>query len=91
MQFTEQLGGQYVASSQSHPTSAATGVTVRNGRRLVTAGPFAETREKLLGHYIIEVQVPAVTHGPRRCRRLADRTRARVRALLHGWQLAACL
>jgi hypothetical protein len=29
----------------------------------VTAGPFAETREQLLGHYIIQVQVPAMTHG----------------------------
>jgi hypothetical protein len=55
-QFTEQLksGGQYVASSQLHPTSAATSVRVRNGKRLVTDGPFAETREQLLGYYVIE-------------------------------------
>jgi len=58
MQFTEQLksGGQYVASSQLHPTSAATSVRVRNGKRLVTDGPFAETREQLLGYYIIDVK-----------------------------------
>src|SRR6266849_2869086 len=47
-QFTQQIqsGGQYVASSQLHPTSAATSVRVRNGKRLVTDGPFAETREQ---------------------------------------------
>jgi hypothetical protein len=58
MQFTEQLksAGQYVTSSQLHPTSAATSVRVRNGKRLVTDGPFAETREQLLGYYIIDVK-----------------------------------
>lgn len=58
MQFTQQLqsAGQYVASSQLHPTSAATSVRARSGKRLVTDGPFAETREQLLGYYIIEVK-----------------------------------
>ena len=57
MQFTQQIqsGGQYVASSQLHPTSAATSVRVR-GKRLVTDGPFAETREQLLGYYLIEAR-----------------------------------
>jgi hypothetical protein len=58
MQFTQQIqsAGQYVASSQLHPTSAATSVRVRNSKRLVTDGPFAETREQLLGYYLIEVK-----------------------------------
>jgi hypothetical protein len=58
MQFTEQIqsGGQYVSSSQLHPTSAATSVRVRNGKRLVTDGPFAETREQLLGYYLIDAK-----------------------------------
>ena len=57
MQFTQQIqsGGQYVAGSQLHPTSAATSVRVR-GKRLVTDGPFAETREQLLGYYLIEAR-----------------------------------
>src|SRR2546428_6920708 len=57
-QFTEQLksGGQYVASSQLHPTSAATSVRVRNGKRLVTDGPFAENRDQRLGHYTIDAK-----------------------------------
>jgi hypothetical protein len=58
MQFTQrlQLAGQYVTSSQLEPTSAATSVRARSGKRLVTDGPFAETREQLLGYYIIEVK-----------------------------------
>ena len=57
-QFTQQLhsAGQYVTSSQLHPTSAATSVRARSGKRLVTDGPFAETREQLLGYYIVEVK-----------------------------------
>ena len=56
-QFTQQLhsAGQYVTSSQLHPTSAATSVRAHSGKRLVTDGPFAETREQLLGYYIIDV------------------------------------
>ncbi len=58
LQFTQQLQSaeQYVSSSQLHPTSAATSVRARSGKRLVTDGPFAETREQLLGYYIIEVK-----------------------------------
>src|SRR5260370_21018745 len=50
MQFTQQLhsAGQYVTSSQLHPTSAATSVRSRSGKRLVTDRPFAVTREQLL-------------------------------------------
>ncbi len=39
--------GQYVAANPLHPTSMATSVRVRDGKRLVTDGPFAETREQL--------------------------------------------
>jgi hypothetical protein len=37
-----------------HPTSMATSVRVREGKRLVTDGPFAETREQLGGFYVID-------------------------------------
>jgi len=45
-QFTQELkaGGHYLAGAQLHPTSTATSVRVRDGKRLVTDGPFAETR-----------------------------------------------
>jgi hypothetical protein len=36
--------------------STATSVRVRNGKRLVTDGPFAETREQLGGYYIIDAK-----------------------------------
>ena len=46
--------GNYVSASPLHPIATATSVRVRNGKRLVTDGPFAETREQLGGYYIIE-------------------------------------
>lgn len=46
--------GHYLAASPLHFTSAATSVRVREGRRLVTDGPFAETREQLGGYFLID-------------------------------------
>jgi hypothetical protein len=46
--------GQYLAANPLHPTSMATSVRVRNGKRLVTDGPFAETREQLGGYFLIK-------------------------------------
>ena len=48
--------GQYLAANPLHPTAMATSVRVRNGKRLVTDGPFAETREQLGGYFIIDVR-----------------------------------
>ena len=36
------------------PTATATTVRMRDGERMVTDGPFAETREQLGGFYVIE-------------------------------------
>ena len=47
--------GQYVAGHPLHPSSAATSVRVREGKPLITDGPFAETREQLGGYMIIDV------------------------------------
>ena len=47
--------GQYVLAAPLHPVSTATSVRVRDGKRLVTDGPFAETREVLGGFFLIEV------------------------------------
>ena len=54
--FSEEVkaSGQYVAGSQLHPVSAASSVRVREGKRLVTDGPFAETREQLGGFFLID-------------------------------------
>lgn len=46
--------GQYLATSPLHPTAAATSVRVRDGKRMVVDGPFAETREQLGGYFLIE-------------------------------------
>jgi hypothetical protein len=46
--------GQYISAGPLHPVATATSVRVREGRRLVTDGPFAETREQLGGYYLIE-------------------------------------
>lgn len=55
-QLTQDLNstGQYLDASPLHPISTATSVRVRDGKRLVTDGPFAETREQLGGYYLID-------------------------------------
>jgi hypothetical protein len=51
-----QSKGLYVAASPLQPIATATSVQVRNGKRLVTDGPFAETREQLGGYFMIEAK-----------------------------------
>jgi len=46
--------GKYLSAGPLHPTATATSVRVREGKRLVTDGPFAETREQLGGYYLID-------------------------------------
>ena len=46
--------GQYLDASPLHSVATATSVRVRDGRRVVTDGPFAETREQLGGYYLID-------------------------------------
>jgi len=50
------LSGNYLAAAPLHPVSTATSVRVRDGKRLVTDGPFAETREQLGGYFLIDAQ-----------------------------------
>ena len=49
-----QSNGQYLAGDQLQPTTTASSVRVRNGKQMVTDGPFAETREQLGGFFMIE-------------------------------------
>jgi hypothetical protein len=51
-----QASGQYLAAAPLHPTSTATSIRVRDGKRLVTDGPFAETREQLGGYFLINAK-----------------------------------
>jgi hypothetical protein len=46
--------GQYLGANPLQSVTTATSVRVRNGKRLVTDGPFAETREQLGGYFLVE-------------------------------------
>jgi hypothetical protein len=48
------LSGHYLDAAPLHPVSTAVSVRVREGKRLVTDGPFAETREQLGGYFFID-------------------------------------
>jgi hypothetical protein len=57
-QFAQDLNssGKYLDASPLHPVATATSVRIRDGKPLVTDGPFAETREQLGGYYLIEAR-----------------------------------
>ena len=57
-QLAQQLNstGQYLATAPLHPVATATSVRVRDGKPLVTDGPFAETREQLGGFFLISAK-----------------------------------
>src|SRR4029077_11105693 len=57
-QYAQELnaGGRYLAAVPLHPTSTATIVRVREEKRMVTDGPFAETREQLGGFFLVEAK-----------------------------------
>jgi hypothetical protein len=46
--------GTYLVGDELQPTSTARTVRVREGKQMVTDGPFAETREQLGGFFLIE-------------------------------------
>jgi hypothetical protein len=46
--------GKFLAAAPLHPTSTATSVRRREGKALVTDGPFAETREQLGGFFMVD-------------------------------------
>ncbi len=48
--------GQFLATAPLQPTSTATSVRIRDGKRLVTDGPFAETREQLGGFFMVDAR-----------------------------------
>src|SRR5262245_47414236 len=48
--------GKFVAGAPLHDTSTATTIRVRDHKRVLTDGPFAETREQLGGYAIIDAK-----------------------------------
>lgn len=76
MDVTQKMAeaGQLRGGDALHPIATASTVRVRDGERLVTDGPFAETREMLAGYYLLDVpdldaaldwaaQLPNAPHG----------------------------
>lgn len=58
MKFTDEIAksGHYKGGNALQPTSTATTVRVRDGKRQTTDGPFAETREQLGGYYLVDAK-----------------------------------
>ena len=48
--------GKLLDASPLRPVSTATSLRVRNGKRQITDGPFAETSEQLGGYYLLDVE-----------------------------------
>jgi hypothetical protein len=48
--------GQYLSAARLQPPSTATTIRVRDGKRVVTDGPFAETREQVGGYFLIDAR-----------------------------------
>lgn len=48
--------GQYIHASPLQPETTAIAVRVRDGKPIMTDGPFMETKEQLAGYFLIEAQ-----------------------------------
>jgi hypothetical protein len=48
--------GQLISAAPLHPVATGATVRVRDGKQLITTGPFAETTEQLGGYYLIDVE-----------------------------------
>jgi hypothetical protein len=58
IELTHQLhaAGQYLSASPLQPAATAVMVRVREGKPLVTDGPFIETREQIAGYFLIDAK-----------------------------------
>lgn len=77
--------GRFLGASPLHSVATATSVRVRNGSRLMTDGPFAETTEQLGGYFLIDVanldeaiavadRIPAASKGTVEVRPVVEMT-----------------
>ena len=48
--------GKFVSANPLQPVATATNIRVREGKRMVTDGPFAETREQLGGYFLVDAE-----------------------------------
>ncbi len=58
VQLTHRLdaNGQYLHASPLQPAASGVLVRVREGKELVTDGPFIETKEQLAGYFLVEAR-----------------------------------
>jgi len=72
--FGKEFASAIKGGNALQPTTAAKTVRVRDGKRLTTDGPFAETKEQLGGYYLVEARdqeeavaiaakIPGARHG----------------------------
>jgi hypothetical protein len=56
--LTQELAerGQFVSANPLQPVAMATSLRVREGKRLITDGPFTETREQLGGYFLVDAR-----------------------------------
>ena len=57
-QLAQQLhtAGKFLATAPLQPAALTTSIQMREGKRLVTDGPYAETREQLGGFFLIDAK-----------------------------------
>ena len=83
---SEELAGRgmMIDGAELRPTTAATTVRIREGRTLVTDGPFAETKEQLGGYFVLDCEsiddaieaagrIPSARNGSIEVRPLVER------------------
>jgi hypothetical protein len=72
--FSKEFAKAILGGNALKPTATATTVRVREGKRLTTDGPFAETKEQLSGFYLVDAvnldeaiqmagKIPAARYG----------------------------
>ena len=48
--------GKMIGGNALHHSSTATSLRIRDGKPLITDGPFAETKEQLAGYYMLDAR-----------------------------------
>jgi hypothetical protein len=77
--------GQFIGGSQLQPIGTASSVRVRDGKTLITDGPFAETHEQLGGYFLVDAKsldealaiatrIPSAREGTVEVRPIVERT-----------------
>lgn len=74
--------GQYIGANPLHPVTTASSVRVREGKTVVTDGPFAETREQLGGYFLVDAKDLDEAIGIAECIPMAKKGTVEVRPVV---------